>query len=166
MSTSYKDIRNDRQWKAVTGLSQNEFFSLSSAFKNAYEMMFEKRLVHDVETVNKEAGHKSYEDCLYFVLFQLKNDLTNDCLGVLFNMDGSHAHRDFKRLLEVLELALRQKDALPNRHFQTVKEFKKFLEKGKVIIADGIEYPVERPSDQQKQKECYSGKKKDTPLNR
>ena len=37
MATSYKEIRNDRQWKAMTGLSQQEFTLLSAAFGIAYE---------------------------------------------------------------------------------------------------------------------------------
>ena len=134
MSTSYKDIRNERQWKATTGLSETDFFSLSVAFKNAYEMMYEKRLVQDVENINKKVALSSYADCLYFVLFQLKNGLTNDCLGVLFSMDGSYAQRKFIKLLEVLELTLRQKDVLPKRSFQSLKEFIKFLGEEKKLL--------------------------------
>jgi len=33
MATSFKEIRNERQWKAMTGLSQQEFTSLSTAFE-------------------------------------------------------------------------------------------------------------------------------------
>ena len=160
MSLSYKDVRNERQWKATSGLCKEDFFSLSIAFGKAYEMLQEVSLRQGSENLRQEVTLSSYADCLYFVLFQMKNGLTNDSLGVVFGMDGSVAWRNFEKYLKVLELALRLKNALPQRSFQSVEEFKKHLQGEKEITADVTEYRIERPADKQKQQANYSGKKK------
>jgi len=66
----------------------------------------------------------------------------------------------------VLELALHQEGALPRRNFSSVKEFENYLKAEKEFIADVTEYPIERPADNEKQKESYSGKKKPIQQNR
>ena len=102
----------------------------------------------------------SYADCLYFVFFELKTGLTHDCLGVVFNMDGSSALRNFQKYLAVLQQALQQQQALPRRHFQTLEEFKKYFRSEPELITDVTEIRTERPSDKQIQQDRYSGKKK------
>src|SRR4051794_17792849 len=99
MGSSYKDIRNERQWKAMTGLRQVEFASLSHAFVTAYEHIHGVALEQGLANLGKQAVLSSYEECLYFTLFQLKTAQSFDCLGVLFNMDGSSAQRNFTRYL-------------------------------------------------------------------
>ena len=77
-------------------------------------------------------------------------------------MDGSNACRNFQKYLQVVELALHQESALPKRNFHSVDEFKKYLKTDKEIVLDVTEYRTERPSDKEKQKDRYSGKKKPT----
>ncbi len=163
MSFSYKDLKNDRQWKATTGVSEKDFLFLSNAFGKAYEMKHQVNLEQAATNLGQELVLCNYEDCLFFVLFQLKNGLTQDCLGPVFNMDGSTAWRNFQKYLQVLELVLKQQHALPKRHFQSVGEFVKYLHEEKEITLDVSEYAVERPADKQKQKQDYSGKKKTYP---
>lgn len=163
MSFSYKDLKNDRQWKATSGLSEKDFVSLSDAFEKAYEMIHEVSLEQAAINLKQQFALGSYKDCLFFVLFQLRNGLTQDCLGPVFGMDGSSAGRNFHKYTGVLELALKQQHALPKRQFGSVKEFSTYLKDEKEITIDATEYPIERPVDQRKQKECYSGKKKTHP---
>ena len=76
---------------------------------------------------------KGYRYCAFgiilsdYVLVQLKNDLTNDTLGVVFSMDGSSAWRNVEKHLRVLEVALRLESALQKHHFQSMGEFKQYL---------------------------------------
>ena len=50
--------------------------------------------------------------------------------------------------------------ALPERKLESIEEFiTRFLSVTEVMI-DGTEQPIQRPQDQQKQKEHYLGKKK------
>ena len=83
MSVNYKKVRNDRQWKATTGLSQAELNSLTLAFGQAYEMLHQISLEQGAQQLKQELALGSYADCLYFVLFELKTGLTHDCLGVV-----------------------------------------------------------------------------------
>ena len=69
MSVSYKNVRNERQWKATTGLSEQDFLALGTAFQKAYEMLHEVSLEQGAENLKQELALNSYEDCLYFVLF-------------------------------------------------------------------------------------------------
>src|SRR3954468_9682939 len=147
MAISYKDIRNERQWKAMTGLSQQEFTSLSSAFGTAYEQINGIALQQGAANLGREVVLSSYEECLFFTLFQLKTAQSFDCLGVLFNMDGSSAQRNFTRYLQVVELALQQQGALPRRNFANLTEFRKYLHDEEELIADATELRTERPAD-------------------
>src|SRR5690349_10859915 len=128
MASSYKDIRNERQWKAMTGLTQQEFVSLTVAFGTAYEQLHGVTLQQGLANLGKEVVLSSYEECLYFTLFQLKTAQSFDCLGVLFNMDGSSAQRNFSKYLQVVERTLQQQGALPRRSFATLSEFRKYLQ--------------------------------------
>ena len=50
-------------------------------------------------------------------------------------------------------------NCLPAREFKNAEEFAKYLEKEDTLIFDGTEQRVQRPSDQEVQKDHYSGKK-------
>lgn len=163
MATNYKEIRNERQCKAMTGLSQQEFTSLSTAFGMAYETINGIALPQGAVNLGKELVLSSYEDCLFFTLFQLKTAQSFDCLGVLFNMDGSSAHRNFVKYLHVVELALQQQGALPRRNFSSLKDFKKYVQGEEELIIDATEMRTERPAAKDRQQQRYSGKKKRIP---
>jgi hypothetical protein len=160
MATTYKDIRNERQWKAMTGLSQQEFTSLSSAFGLAYEQINGIALQQGAANLGKAVVLSSYADCLFFTLFELKTAQRFDCLGVLFHMDGSSAQRNFVKYLSVLELALQQQGALPRRSFSSLSEFKKYVHSEEELIVDATEMRTQRPATKQQQQQRYSGKKK------
>ena len=81
-------------------------------------------------------------------------------LSVLFNFDRSCAHEWVHRLLLVLEEALEYKKALPVRKLNSMEEFLEKFPLAKKVILDGTERPVQRPKDNESQKENYSGKKK------
>ena len=49
---------------------------------------------------------------------------------------------------------------MPKRKILTVKEFEGFLKEEKELIFDATEQRIQRPGDNEKQKETYSGKKK------
>jgi hypothetical protein len=160
MGISYKEIKNERQWKASTGLTSAEFTSLTTAFGSAYEQIHGVTLEQGLANLGKEGLLSSYEQCLFFTLFQLKNALSFDCLGLAFNMDGSSAHRNFSRYLQVVERALQQQGALPRRNFATLAEFRKYLQHEEELIADATEMRMDRPAQKDKREQYYSGKKK------
>lgn len=162
MSVSYQDVRSERQWKATTGLSQEEFCLLCASFARAYELQHSVSLPQSQANLHQHFVLNSYEEALYFVLFQLKNDLSADSLGVVFGMDGSTAWRNFQRYVPVLEGALRLQGALPRRHFANVQQFQRYVKGEKALRLDTTEYPTQRPAAPERQQAHYSGKKKPT----
>jgi hypothetical protein len=62
--------------------------------------------------------------------------------------------------LPILEEALGYKKALPVRKLNSMGEFLEKFPEVKKVILDGTERPVQRPKNNESQKEHYSGKKK------
>lgn len=89
----------------------------------------------------------------------IKNGLSYDALGLLIQTDASHAQRNFDKYLHLLELTLERQGVMPRRNFDSSAEFEAFLREDKDIILDGSEQPTQRPSNDEAQKETYSGKK-------
>lgn len=75
-------------------------------------------------------------------------------------MHRSQAHEWMHRLQTVLDTALGQKMALPERKLDTIEAFKERFAGVKQVIIDGTERPIQRPQDPERQQLNYSGKKK------
>ncbi len=136
MFLSYRLIQSERQWKAVTGLSQQKFEQLSSWFGNTYEQVHGYDLVQLSNAIDKELVFKTYKDCLFYVLYSLKTGLTFDCLGLSFGLTYSAAQKNFKRHLQVLKTTLETHNQLPNRHFDSVEDFEAYVRDEGIIIID------------------------------
>jgi hypothetical protein len=149
-----------RQWQSTVGVSKTQFEILLTKFQICYETHYKSTLTEIFHNLNiQNPILESYEDCLFFVLFQLKNGLTFDVLGFVFNTDGSNAHRNFERYLIVLEMTLKQEQMLPKRIYETVEDLMKHLADESDLIFDGTEFPIQRPKDNDAQKNAFSGKK-------
>ena len=83
---NYKDVRNDRQWKASTDLSAEQFFILVEMFGEDYEQLFRVSLVERQNNSTNENTFKTYEDLLFFSLYSPKSGLTYDLSGVTFGL--------------------------------------------------------------------------------
>ena len=105
---------------------------------------------------------RSEEELLFFTLFSLKVGLTYDVLGFVSGMDGSNAKRNQTLGLTVLEHALEAAQCLPRRKFKDAAEFAESLLPEKTLIFDGLEQRMQRPSDDEAQRDPYSGKKSAT----
>ena len=156
----YANVRNDRQMRATTGLSLIGFQKLKEVFIESYEQKHEMALKKKLENLSTRVILPTYEEMLFFVLFQLKNALTYDVLGCIYGTDASVAKRNFESNLIILQLTLRRLGVVPKREFKTVAEFEQYFLKEKDLLIDATEIPIHRPSNQEDQKERYSGKKK------
>jgi DDE superfamily endonuclease/Helix-turn-helix of DDE superfamily endonuclease len=99
-------------------------------------------------------GHKLLFILMYFKLYPLQ-----EVMGFLFGFHQSEANRWIHRLTPVLEKALGRRMVLPARRpadWQRVLAECPSLE----FVLDGVERPVRRPKDNDRQKRHYSGKKK------
>ena len=160
MGLNYKGIKNDRQWRATIGLPRVKFEQLVEMFKVSYEELNEVSLEQGAKNLKKELTLKSYEEVLFYVLFQLKNGLTYDVLGFLVGVDSSQGRKLFERYRKVLEISLFQGGHLPKRNFADLKEFQALLASESEIIFDVTEMGIQRAHDYEEQKKDYSGKKK------
>ena len=112
----YKNITNQRQFKAATGKSRQEFELLSqdlvAYYCEEYGRTYEEYIEEEVYETPKL---KHLEEALFFVLFQMKNDMTWDSLGAVFKMSGGAAHTNFKTFSGLLEDMLEKKNDAQKR---------------------------------------------------
>jgi len=157
---SYKNLTTARQWKSSVGISEKQFFILKAKFQVVYERVFEITLSEKAKNLNRNFVFSTYEEILFFLLFFLKNPVVFDTLGLIFDMDGSNAQRIVKKLMPILEMTLLDDQMLPARNFTTLEQFKEQMKSDTEIIIDATEMSIQRPSDNETQKNFYSGKKK------
>ena len=157
-------LRDDRLLRALTGLNRKAFEELKLAFEQ--ELLEEEvpRRSQKQRQRAQGAGRKprleTVEEKLIYILFYFKCYPTFDLAGIMFDLDRSQANRWMHRLQKVLEKALGRKMALPKRKLTSIEEFIESFPEVKRVILDGTERPIQRPKDQEKQKQDYSGKKK------
>ena len=156
----YQNVHTDRQMRATTGLSLAAFGKLTDLFAQSYQSCHEISLKKKLENFSVRTVLTSYEEMLFFVLFQMKNGLTYDVLGCIYAMDASTAQRNFVSHLRILQHALREVNLLPKRGFEKAEELEQYLRSEKDILIDATEIPIQRPVNQDQQKKAYSGKKK------
>ena len=163
MSLSYKKIRDNRQWRASTGLKEDQFKKLTAEFKITYEDFLGEKISERVNNSSKESRFTTYEDFLFFLLFSIKSGLTYDLLGLSFDLDRANVFRQQTFGLRILEMTLKRLDFLPKRFFENLEEFKDQMSDQEQIILDASEQLRQRPGNQEDQKDDYSGKKNRTP---
>ena len=159
MKISIKYLKTERQWRSSTGYDQARFKLILVHFERTYLKMFGKTLAERQADGPKESVIESEEDLLFFTLFSLKANLTFDLLG-LVGLDGSNAKRNQDVGISILKSMLCDNGYAPIRSFETVAEFEKFFHQYDTLIIDAEEQPIQRPSEEDSQKDNYSGKKK------
>jgi hypothetical protein len=85
---------------------------------------------------------------------------TDDVLGFVSGMDGSHARRNQTPGLGVLEHTLKTAQCLPQRKFKDAAEFAEYFRQEETLIFDGVEQRMQRPNDDATQRDFYSRKQK------
>lgn len=145
--------------RAVTGMSFVQFKNLLPLFEQAYQNRYQLSLSNRVAQQESRSKLSKPHERLFFILFQLKNAVTFDVLGCTFGMNGSNARKNFVSGLEVLKLALKEANLLPKQEFEDEKDLLDFLQNNKELWIDATEIPIQRPDNEQLQKDLYSGKK-------
>lgn len=67
MSISLNSIRTERQWRASTGLTKEQFYKLLNLFSSPYEEIFGESLDEDSSGQESDVKFNTYEYSLYFV---------------------------------------------------------------------------------------------------
>jgi hypothetical protein len=162
------NIRDDRQFKSLIGLSEEQFEKLCPVFCNVYEEALQEAHVQDIfqdRRKNERGGGRkgslpTIKDKLFFVLYYFKVYPTFDVLSSAFGMARSKAYENIQKLTPILYETLCREGLMPHRSFESVEEFKKAFDGIDRIIIDATERKHVRPQDNETQAEMYSGKKK------
>ena len=163
MQLQIADLTSTRQWGAVTGFTPVQFEKLLVLFTQSYFELFGQTVAQRHSEIEVTPCLVSEEELLFFTLFSLKAGLTYDALGFVSGLDASNAKRNQALGLQVLEHALAAAQCLPKRKFKDAAEFKEYLHNEPVVIFDGLEQRMQRPHEDEVQRDFYSGKKTATP---
>jgi hypothetical protein len=161
-------IRDDRQFKSLTGVSEKQFEMLCLVFCEVYEEALQELHVQDIfqdrrkneRGGGRKGGLPTIKDKLFFLLYYFKVYPTFDVLAFFSGMSRSKACENIHKLTPILYEALYRAGLMPYRSFESVEEFKKVFDGIDKIIIDATERKHVRPQDNEKQAEMYSGKKK------
>ena len=160
-------MRDDRQMKALTGLSQAQFDHLLPVFSDIYQVSQQKTYEEGVESGIRRrkpgGGCKgklpTIADKLLFLLYYYKVYPTFDVLGTQFDMVRSKAHENLHKFSPILYNTLVHLELMPYRELGTPDDWKAALHGLDRLIIDATERAYHRSHDDAKQREHYSGKK-------
>ena len=153
-------LKQNRLLRALTGLNSKAFQSLLLTFTQVYEQTLRDKPRQRSVGGGLLARLRTFEHKLFYILFYFKCYPTFDLAGILFDIDRSQAHHWAHRLQPILEAALGEKKALPERQINSVQAFIERFPGVERVVMDATERPIKRPTDSEKQKLNYSGKKK------
>ena len=164
---SYERLKErPRDLLGATGLTVQEYEPLLSSFEAAYEKKYPPEQNWQGQARQRSAGAgavgqlRSAADKLLFILVYHKTHPLQLMHGLSFGLSQSQAPYWIHRLLPVLLQALRDREDAPTREATQVAQSALSGEGGADLLIDGTERRRQRPQDQQRQKEHYSGKKK------
>jgi hypothetical protein len=160
-------IRDDRQMKALTGLSQAQFDHLLPVFTDLYQaaqqQTYERGVASGTRRRKPGGGAKgklpTMAEKLQFVLYYYKTYPTFDVLGQQFEMARSKANEHLHKLSPILYDTLVHLELMPYRELATPEDLKAALQGVDCLLIDATERAYHRSTDDAKQREHYSGKK-------
>jgi hypothetical protein len=159
---TYQNLqRNETQFLSTTGLSLTCFDALFLYFEVQWDKYISHYTIAGKERIRPQRTYKNkvFEDTrtmLVFILYYLKNNCLQEAQAAMFGMNQPQANVWIHLLKRILLKALETSKSLPCRDFESLQ---KYLQSGQDVFIDGSERPSPRPSDDEVQKEFYSGKK-------
>jgi len=160
-------IRDERQMKALTGLSQAQFDSLLPVFSDLYRAAQQHAYAEGSQAGTRRrrpgGGSKgklpTMGEKLLFVLYYYKTYPTFDVLGTQFAMARSRAHEHLHKLSPILYDTLVNLELMPYRELATPEALQAAVQGVDRLLIDATERAYHRSQDDAKQREHYSGKK-------
>lgn len=157
-------IKKQDLFPVVLGVSYYHFKKLLPKFSQALRTKEYSRIPEEKRQRKPGAGRKSNlggdMGKLFFILFYYRHYPTLRLAQALFSLEDSHIHYWIHFLTDILWETLGYQLTLPKVRvnslyglYQTCPDLREF-------IVDGTEREIERPKDSQKQKDYYSGKKR------
>lgn len=153
-------LKQERLLRAMTGLNQKAFKALLPSFSTTYEQAVLQSPRQRALGGGRKARLRNPQAKMFYILFYFKCYPTFDLAGLLFDLDRAQAHYWMHRLQPILEDALGEKMALPERKLTSIEVFRERFPGVERVMIDGTERPIQRPQDPEQQKLNYSGKKR------
>jgi DDE superfamily endonuclease/Helix-turn-helix of DDE superfamily endonuclease len=164
---NYNELKNKpKDFLAATGLKIEEFEKLKGGFKEAYKKVYpeEKNKEGNIRKRREGAGVKGQlekeEDKLLFILIYEKTNQLQTMQALQFEMSQPQANYWIHHLMAVLKQILKDQGLSPEREAEKVVKSEMLKEGILEMAIDATERKIQRPKDEQKQKDYYSGKKK------
>lgn len=146
--------------RAMTSLDREEFERLVVAFDVAWDEQ-QEQAGKDASKGGRPPELRTVEQKLFFILFYLKTYPLQEVLGHLFGLSQGQAHVWIHRLSAVLKQTLGQRGDLPAR--LPAEMLQRLEPEGlQEFGIDGTERRIQRPQEDECQRQHYSGKKKRT----
>lgn len=149
---------------AMTSLTESEFDQLLIHFQKAYDE-YRKRCFTDRPDRKRDYGGVSestlvnIDDKLLFILYYMKAYPLQEIIAYEFGMTQSTANDWIHILSGVMKDALAYAGHVPERNPKVLEDIISNKDYEEYII-DATERRIQRPKDNQEQKDHYSGKKK------
>jgi hypothetical protein len=151
----------------LTGLTVDEFNLLLDKFSSQYFLMVILPQINRPGRKRASGGGRhgylyGIEDKLLFILIYTRIYPLQIIQGMLFGLAESKVCEWIKKLLPVLDEALGSAHVRPERTRgkgleEIIEEYPELKEFG--VLTDGVESPIQRPKDKDKEKQTFSGKK-------
>lgn len=154
-SSIFHNAKNDRHYKAATGLSLAEFNRLYLAFAPCYTPKVPSPHLPDQRLILTDQ-----REALFFILHYYKAYPTLQNMAVYFGISDASVSNYLAGLAPCLKAALQQQGHLVPRLFANQAAFDEAFQDVPALFIDVTEIPVERAKNQEIQREHYSGKKK------
>lgn len=155
-----KITKNDRQLKALTGLSIREFELLLESFEPLLYQLFAKKKRQRKVGGGRKGALIDARSKLFYVLFYLKVYPTYDLAGFIFRVDRSRCCNWYKSLSDIVQQALGRNIVLPKRQVRSMEELLEICPEAKDLFIDATERKTQRPKKSKLRSKRYSGKKK------
>jgi hypothetical protein len=159
-------IKTERQLIAISGVNSERFSMLLPIFEQYLNIEQEEK--YKDKTRKRGSGKKgdieSPSEKLLFLLHYLKCYSTFDHLGFSFGISGASASQYIYQLFPILAKTLHHFALLPHTVFNTPEEMKQAFQGFDTLLVDATERSIQRPQDNEIQKDSFSGKKNNIPI--
>lgn len=171
MMTYEKFAKRPAAFSRLVGISVEEFEELHDVFTSFWQQFVAETFINGRNRKRAYGGGntprmKTTRDKLLYILVYIRLYPIQLLQGFWFGIDESVANRWIHRLTPLLEKSLAFKMVLPKHtgggrpRGRTLDEILAEFPELKGFLLDGMEQPIRRPKNQEKQKAAYSGKKK------
>jgi Helix-turn-helix of DDE superfamily endonuclease len=168
MARQKKDFKlSPSKMLGAISITEEEFQILLPFFEECYLYYFKRYTITGkvreryLSSNGNNKLFESAEDALFFILFYIKTYPTEESIALTFSMTQPQVNQWKQVLQQILKESFEKMEFLPAR---TTKDLNKLFQKLEVksVIIDATERAMNRPKDNDVQKEFYSGKKKFT----